>query len=481
MTNAPTTSFAQKCIQETVAGIRKGLTQFSGKSKVAVIYCLEPGSQLQIYDPENLLKVYDIQLKRFYIDSDIWRTTPVSADPCKAYKDIIFDSTLRLDGLFCCGGSSSPVSHQMWFTNRKPDICSPAPFISWLLHAILRFSHDMANQEHLYTGVSGRFLREYTNSAVHNAIHSSLNIDSSCPLPFNLHDVLESVLEISRTHEEGLLPFGKLVFTNGSALNDSSINIKFTTEEQPQLRHFKHVRKLLQAVEKTSYSLVSNGFSIHGLSDKVLPLPNITADFQGRSGFLAANDIPICSFTDGMFFSSTHQDKLFELEELLLDYSPNIGVHQQLFKTISSIVHTAQRKKFGCSLIIDLSNEVLQTSGQHLEQSIDLKSANQIELAGNLAKVDGAIHICKDNHLHGFACLLDGKSIASEDRSRGARYNSALRFSFENQDTILIVVSSDRRPVAIIYRGMELSSTCFLPETSTSQAESKLLTEWLSC
>jgi DisA checkpoint controller-like protein len=69
------------------------------------------------------------------------------------------------------------------------------------------------------------------------------------------------------------------------------------------------------------------------------------------------------------------------------------------------------------------------------------------------------VHIGADMRLHGFACLLDGRAIASEDRARGARYNSALRFTAEHADIIVVVVSSDR-PVSIIQSGIEISAAC---------------------
>lgn len=80
-----------------------------------------------------------------------------------------------------------------------------------------------------------------------------------------------------------------------------------------------------------------------------------------------------------------------------------------------------------------------------------------MELAKNLSKVDGAIHIKQDHQLYSFACLLDGLSIEQEDRSRGARYNSSLRFTTVHKDTVVIVVSSDRNPVSVIYQGRDLS------------------------
>ena len=76
-----------------------------------------------------------------------------------------------------------------------------------------------------------------------------------------------------------------------------------------------------------------------------------------------------------------------------------------------------------------------------------------------MAKLDGALHIGVDLKLHGFACLLDGLSIPGEDRARGARFNSALRFTAMHKNVIIVVVSVDR-PISVIQEGVELNAQC---------------------
>jgi hypothetical protein len=82
-----------------------------------------------------------------------------------------------------------------------------------------------------------------------------------------------------------------------------------------------------------------------------------------------------------------------------------------------------------------------------------------IDLACSLLKIDGAVHLTADSCIHGFACLLDGRTINWENMARGARYNSALRFSAANSKVIVVVVSADR-PVSIIFNGIEISAFC---------------------
>jgi hypothetical protein len=186
----------------------------------------------------------------------------------------------------------------------------------------------------------------------------------------------------------------------------------------------------------------------------------------------------ICSFADGRFHTKTYLAKLVQLEEALLESRLANDAMHQMFKIITHIVHNAESAKFGCTLVIDLNDQPIYISGQHLHDSLDLTDEKMLALATDLAKVDGALHIGADCHLHGFACLLDGRALAGEDRARGARFNSALRFTAVNPNLIVIVVSADR-PVSVIQEGVELSAQCILRPVSWLMSTPPLLKEWL--
>jgi len=130
------------------------------------------------------------------------------------------------------------------------------------------------------------------------------------------------------------------------------------------------------------------------------------------------------------------------------------------------------------TLVIDLNKKPVEISGQSLVDPPDLRNSESLALAKSLANVDGALHLGADLRLHGFACLLDGQSIAGEDRARGARYNSALRFTADNPGLLVVVVSSDR-PVSIIMEGVELNAQCALEIAPTCLAVPPTLAEWI--
>ena len=205
----------------------------------------------------------------------------------------------------------------------------------------------------------------------------------------------------------------------------------------------------------------------------------LAGEYFGRYGFLQVNGERICSFADGSFRSTTYRAKLVQVEEALLesDLDPNDG--NTLFKIITELVHHAEVNRFGCTIIVDLNRKPIRISGQTLTRPLDLKQAENLELAQAMATVDGALHVGRDLNLHGFACLLDGRSYPGEDRSRGARFNSALRFTAEHRNILVVVVSSDR-PVSIIQEGADVSAQCAWKPPASSLAVPRTLESWIS-
>ena len=452
-------SFLCQCIADTINGLNEGLSHFSGLTRIALIYALKPEDPIRIFDPQNLLEGHEPKFKELYLDSQEWRKAANIERGKKRFSHIVPEENLDLAGLISYGGRSSTVFYQMWFTEHHPDMCSIGPVERWLEHAVLRFSHDIANEKELYTGISGNFLREYATHAVRDFIVDRLNVLLGWDTQIRTYSILDTILGISRTREEGAWPRGVLAFIEPGRLSEVDLTVEFPRIERPNIENYKHVCKLLVAVEGSDRKLISDGKSIVGITMDHVPEYAIVADFQGGHGFLRLQDKNICSFADGSFRSTTFMAKLVQVEEILLESSLDHSIANTLFQIIAAIVHNAEQAKYGCTPVIDLNNKPLDISGQKLHRPLDLQQDHFLELAKSLARVDGALHVCIDLCLRGFACLLDGHSISGEDRSRGARFNSALRFTAEHENVFIVVVSADR-PVSIIQDGIELSAQC---------------------
>jgi hypothetical protein len=470
--------FICKCINETAEGLRDGLSHYSGESRVAVIYMIRSSDPPFIFDPQHLLRGHEPKLKELYLDHPESLMKDAVSEYLIGFGHAHPEKNLELAGLVSYGSRSRHVFYQMWFTEHHPDICSIGPTECWLEHAAWRFSHDIANDADLYTGISGSFLREYAAHAVRDYIVDRMNYYLGWDTPLRIFPILDAILGISKTREEHAWPRGRLVFVERGSIEALDYVIRFPDREQPTLSDFKHVCKLLQAVAGSSRVLVSEGQYIVGIAEGEMPSFFLSSDFYGQYGYVSINDEPVCSFSDGSYNSTTRRAKLVELEEALLEseLDPETGGH--LYRIATQLVHHAQTNRFGCTLVLDLNWTPVRISGHTLEAFVDLTLVRSVELAQSLCKVDGALHICRDLKLHGFACLLDGLRIENEDRSRGARFNSALRFSKAHANLIVVVVSVDH-PVSVIQEGIESRAQCGWRPISASIIEPQLLGDWI--
>jgi hypothetical protein len=471
--------FRNLCLFHTLDGLRDGLSHFSGASRAAVIYAVRPDDPIYVYDPQHLLHDHEPKLKKLYLDSNEWREKAADISRIVRSGHVLPEKNLQLTGLISFGGRSHSIFYQMWFPENHPDMCSIGPTECWLEHATWLLSHDFAGKDPLYANNCGYVLRYYATHAVRDYIIDQMNIRLGWDSSLRVFPILDTVLGISNTREEGEWPQGKLIFTEPHMFSEIEFIIRFPDKEQPSLNNLKHVRKLLLTVENSDRKLISDGKIIVGIATGNMEKFHMVADFKGPHGFLSLNNDLVCSFSDGSFHSSTYQARLVEVEEILLEAKIDPLIKHDLFQIISRIVHTAEDGKYGCTLVIDFNDEPVKISGQKLEPPIDLRETGFLEFSESLSKVDGALHIGADLKLHGFACLLDGRAIPVEDRARGARFNSALRFTAEHNNLIIIVVSADR-PVSIIQEGVELNAQCELKPVSSCADSPPSLEKWLA-
>lgn len=471
--------FKCQCIYDTRYGIQEGLTHYSQQpSRVALVYAVERDDQIRIFDPLDLLQGHEPKIRKLFLENADWRNAASSPTNFTNGREWQVEDNLELTGLISCGARSGSIYYQMWFAEHHPDMCHIGPTERWLEQAAFRLSHAFANPQRAYTGVAGQFLREYATHAVRDHIVDQLKKHLGRDAGQQIFTILCAVLDISRTQEEGVWPRGELLFIHPSSVASVPFMARFPAHEQPLLENHKHVCKLLLASEGSSRKLVSDGQVILGIASEQLPPFHIVVEFRGGHGFIRLNDEMLCSFYDGSFHSSTMRANLVQLEESLLEANLDPQKRTRLFRTVSEIVHLAQHKKHGCSLVLDLQESPADIAGQDLEQPLDLQNPQLMELAQSLAMVDGALHLGADLKLHRFACLLDGHSTGTEDRARGARFNSAIRFTAERPGVIVVVVSSDRK-VYVIQEGVEINAQCRWAPVSPCPAMPPTIEEWL--
>ena len=442
------------CFHYILNGLRHGLCKFSGPSRVAVIYALRHEDPLHILDPQGLLQGHKAHLNTYFKTpiQDLTRSPEVDTE---SQEQTTF-STPDIPGLLCLSRPSRGAAYQMWFTERHADFCSPGPTLRWMEFALLQLSQSLIIQDILALESAGHLLQEMAVHAIHDHIANEYaHLTGSSP-HLDIHNLLESIIQISKTPEEGAWARGHLGFVDPTHISRVNFLARFPEAEQPYLGNYKHVRKLLQAVERSPRTLISDGHFIIGIAVGDMPPDSLSCEFRGRHGIITLNRVPVCSFADGAFQGTNRQPKLITLESSLQVWPLTPKQRSRLFNCVSRIVTAAGEGKYGCTIIVDPNDPPLHFSGQPLDGPVDLDRDENLRLAAALSKVDGALHIDGAAHLRAFACIMDGPALPTEDRARGARYNSALRFTATHPGLLVVVVSFDR-PVSVIQNGLDLS------------------------
>lgn len=449
--------YNQLCITNAVSGLAQGLSNFSQQSAAALIFAAEPDDPIHVFDPFNILKGHELIIKEVYFDGeDQWRKNILDSVSRQLPGYVASCHNLELAGLVSFGGCSHSFFYQMWFTEHHPNMCSIEPTRRWLEQAAALLANDYFTKTSEINS-SDYALKNYALQAIADYIVDERDQHLDYDSKILIAPILNDILKISKTREEGAWARGTIFFTDPYRIDQIPFITKIKINERPDLRNVKHVRKLLLAVENSNRKLVSEGCTIIGITDCNIPEYSIAAEYKGEYGFLKLGNEKICSFFDGAYHSTTREAKLVELEEILLDADIDKETSTILFQLISKLVHHAGRKRHGCTLVIDLNDDPIKLSGHLLDPSLSLLEISHFDLACSLLKIDGAVHIRSDLTVHGFGCLLDGNAVSWENMARGARYNSALRFSANHAKVIVVVVSSDK-PVSIIYNGIELNA-----------------------
>ncbi|WP_319541448.1 DNA integrity scanning protein DisA nucleotide-binding domain protein [uncultured Pseudodesulfovibrio sp.] len=471
----PEASFENICLFHILDGLREGLSHFSTPSRAAVIYAKSKDSPPRVCDPQNLLEGHEPKLRDYYLYSNKWREDPPEGQELEIINSE--KAGLDLSGIITLGARSQPMHYQMWFTEEHPDMCSLGPTRNWLEYAVELVSQNFETCNVMGLDTAGFMLQHCANHAIRNFIVDERSRMGWLDTQIRVYPFLDAIMGVSGTKEEGAWPRGRIVVVEPSQLDQVRMVCRFPLHEQPRLSDTKHVRKLLQAVEFSGRVLVSDGSTVLGIAIGPMPGAYLAAQFSGTHGFLWIKDDLVCSFSDGRFHSSNLMANLVQLEEQLLETDLTMEEQHTLLHIVSHIVNRVRDRKHGCTLIVDAGTEFLKTAGQHFETPLDLQESSQLKLACSLAKLDGALHIGRDLKLYGFGCLMDGLSVPGENRARGARFNSALRFTAEHENIVVVVVSSDR-PVSIIKDGVELTALCNFQQIR-GFTRPPLLAEWV--
>ena len=164
---------------------------------------------------------------------------------------------------------------------------------------------------------------------------------------------------------------------------------------------------------------------------------------------LGTDSRPVCRIFEGRYLGVDRTLDSSKLGEILEKRSVESGV---LVRAVQHIIEHARDDRHGCSIVLDLAADPQTIPGPKLSPPLNTASGEvwiKPVLTG-MSRIDGALHIDRTGRLLGFAKILDGNYSEHEDRSRGSRYNSAIRFIEKSgNENVVVIVASEDGPVTV--------------------------------
>lgn len=287
--------------------------------------------------------------------------------------------------------------------------------------------------------------------------------------------LLRSFLAISRSREEGSRANGTLsVHPEPTTVSDDQI-FQFS-ETGVLLEHSKHLGKVLSlsdtptaieldgkdalkgevAVPSGKYVLCDETKAV-AMAAGSLPEGSLALQLvhgrgrlsavRERDGILSAD--LIAYIEDGRFHARTVNSTEYLKRSLADD-----ELAECTLQAVTTIARSARQRGHGCILVIDEQapqRRVAYAPGDWLEEPLSLDDEASLSLAELASKVDGACMMDRSGSFYAFGCILSGEASEKEDRGRGARHNSAIRYTESFEGSLAIVVSEDG-PVTVFPR-----------------------------
>ncbi len=259
-------------------------------------------------------------------------------------------------------------------------------------------------------------------------------------------ELFRQLNEIASLAYEGADAAGQLVLARRDAADVDTV-VRF---EQPvQMSSARRARKLLE--------LASRGMALHCDTDKLhgLVRPSQSSSeliyevsVRRRSEWQLLHDgRPLLRVSHGM--PSLPRDPL-DPDRLPRDL-PRLfpEITKQQVGRLCDLVRAACDEPHGTMLVItDAAESEVARLAKQATPIIPCPAT--VELIQHLTPIDGALVLSPDSICYAIGTILDGMASPDGDPSRGARYNSALRYQRSSQDACLIVVISEDGSVDVI-------------------------------
>jgi len=261
----------------------------------------------------------------------------------------------------------------------------------------------------------------------------------------NLHMLYEACNTISSLKYEGEEGLGKMVIAQR---NHPNVKLTMALEEPINITDFRKVRKFLELADQKHW-LISDSVYIYGLGrlvgkynahDESLFVIHFTKHFHWEALHNGKILISVAFRAPSLYNEQINKERFYSTISRTFKQIKREQIH-----SLWEITLEATKQKHGT--ILAISSAAKQEAERLSKQSFKIKPTqlNRI-LVGQLSAIDGAILLDTNSICYGIGVILDGIANHYGDSSRGARFNSALRY-YEHMEKkagiVLVVISED--------------------------------------
>ncbi|MEJ9113292.1 tetratricopeptide repeat protein [Bacillus paramobilis] len=356
-------------------------------------------------------------------------------------------------------------------------------FLKFLMHKIFSELRNGKYNE-LKKGNKGDYISSKGRDFMRDLLEdiSGLSISSSKKLHSN--DLFDEFNYISTLNYEGGSVAAKLLMLNKKEM-DKHVNFYIKLEEPIDFEQHRRIRKLLETSDKKTF-LIGDHEKLYGLGtlrdyEVLKHKPVFIIDFIGKfeykiSMLLIKRDSIVSSKREGIEnvqWSLEEQTLLFirygipnlrenkfsslklrdKLQKVFL--SEEDGIDDEKINSIMEIAKYAVGQRSGTTVVIT-KPELAKIEIEKLEyQAIRINKTNLLEkntyelknIIERITCIDGALYLDVEGNCYAIGVILDGIADKKQgDSSRGARYNSAIRYANKEglkDNCVIIVISED--------------------------------------
>jgi DNA integrity scanning protein DisA with diadenylate cyclase activity len=281
-------------------------------------------------------------------------------------------------------------------------------------------------------------LRESAKQFMYSISQAGRNFDG-------IHGLYDACNTIAAMKYEGAEGLGKLIVAKKDHQN---IRLTLQLENPIKVSDFRKVRKFLELSTEDS-SIISDSAFIYGLGEQRGKY-NPKDESLFVINFISHYKWEVLHDNNPMMIVEYKQPNIpkdrIDREKFYSDFKRIFAnIEKDQIDDLWDITIQATKQKHGTMLVI--SDKAKEESVRLGKQSFGLKPIKlTTNVINQITSIDGSVLIDRNSICYAIGVILDGLATEKGDSSRGARFNSAIRYYEhfgKNQPCVLVIISED--------------------------------------